>query len=120
VRDLIEKSGDIRIDDMSIAFKASLSQTSETEESAKESIDKSIKVSASAKWLFAKASMEGSISSKKDSESSKSSKYSVEYTIDVNVHAVQDDMPSGMAKILNILSDSISTETTGGRPPVNK
>jgi hypothetical protein len=110
----------IRIDDMSIAFKASISQSRETEESAKESVDKSLKVSASARWLFAKASLEGSISSKKDSESSKSSKYSVEYTIDVNVHAVQDDMPGGMAKILNILKDSITTEQTGGKPPVKK
>ena len=51
--------------------------------------------------------------SKKDSTSTSSSKYSVEYTIDINVHAVQDDMPAGMAKILGILTEAIAANDQG-------
>jgi hypothetical protein len=31
----------------------------------------------------------------------------VETTIDVHVHAVQDELPAGLAKMLNILADTI-------------
>jgi len=34
----------------------------------------------------------------------------VEYTVDVSVHAVQDDMPAGIAKVLNLLTDSIKQQ----------
>ncbi len=42
--------------------------------------------------------MNASYSSKKDSSATRDSKYSVEYTMDVAVHAGQDSMPAGMAK----------------------
>ena len=71
----------------------------------------SASLEASASYWFVKAKMNASISSKKDSSSTQNSKYSVEYTIDVNVHAVQDDMPAGMSKILNILADTIEIES---------
>lgn len=107
----------IRIDDMNIQFKASMSQSSETNESESKSLAAEAKLTASARyWLF-KAEMSASVSSKKDSSSTKNSKYAVEYTIDVNVHAVQDDMPAGMSKVLNILTESIERQqqaTSGG------
>ena len=46
-------------------------------------------------------------SSKKDSKSTQNSEYSVETTLDIYVHARQDAMPAGMAKILDILNNSI-------------
>ena len=80
----------IRIDDMTIDFKASITSSKEEDQKTAESKSKSLSVSASAKYFFFSAKLEGSISSKKDSESTKSSKYSVETTIDVHVHAVPD------------------------------
>ena len=100
----------IRIDDMNISFKASMSQSTESEESEKKSKEVSASLTAGASYWFAKAEMSASVSSKKDSSSTKNSKYAVEYTIDVDVHAVQDDMPAGMAKILNILATSIDNQ----------
>lgn len=100
----------IRIDDMNINFKASMSQSTESEESEKKSKEVSASLTAGASYWFAKAEMSASVSSKKDSTSTKNSKYSVEYTIDVGVHAVQDDMPAGMAKILNILTTTIDKQ----------
>lgn len=106
----------IRIDNMDIGFKASMSQSTGTEEKESKSLGASSKVSAGGKYFFVKASLDASVSSKKDSSSTKTSKYSVEYTIDINVHAVQDDMPAGMSKVLNILTDSIQQADAGSTP----
>jgi hypothetical protein len=106
----------IRIDDMTIDFKASMSQSTGTEDKQSSVTEKSAKTSGSARYLFFSASLDASISSKKDSSSTKTSKYSVEYTIDVHVHAVQDDMPGGMSKVLNILTESINTQPTPPSP----
>lgn len=97
----------IRIDEMTIDFKANVSSSNEKEDKTVQSTTKNAKVSASARYLFFKANLEASISSKKDSESTKKSKYAVETTIDIHVHAVQDELPAGLAKMLNILSDTI-------------
>lgn len=97
----------IRIDEMTIDFKANISSSNESEDKTAQSTSKNAKVSASARYLFFKANLEASVSSKKDSESTKKSKYSVETTIDVHVHAVQDELPAGLSKMLNILADTI-------------
>jgi hypothetical protein len=106
----------IRIDNMDIKFKASMSQSTGTEQIEKKELGASTTLSAGGGYLFVKASLDASVSSKKDSTSTKNSKYSVEYTIDINVHAVQDDMPGGMAKVLNILTDSIQS-VAASTPP---
>jgi len=97
----------IRIDEMTIDFKANITSTTESEDKTIESKSASAKVSGSARYLFFKASLEASVSSKKDSESTKNSRYSVETTIDIHVHAVQDELPAGLSKMLNILADTI-------------
>jgi hypothetical protein len=97
----------IRIDEMTIDFKASISSSKQSADTTTESVQKSAKIKASAQYLFVKASMDASISSKKDSTSTRDSKYSVETTIDVHVHAVQDELPAGLSKMLEILSDTI-------------
>lgn len=104
----------LRIDDMTIEFKANISATTETSRSASSSTAKEAKLSASARYLFFKAELSGSVSSKKDSTATASSKYSVEYTIDVRVHAVQDDMPKGIATVLNLLNESIQRPAKAG------
>jgi len=97
----------IRIDEMTIDFKANITSTTESEDKTVESTSAGGKVNASARYLFFKAELEASFSSKKDSESTRSSRYAVETTIDVHVHACQDELPAGLAKMLNILADTI-------------
>lgn len=108
----------IAIRDIDIAFKANISAASSTSTTTSESlaVDFGMKTKASANLLIAKASMEMNIgiSSKKDSTSTRDSKYSVEYTMDVAVKAGQDDMPAGMAKVLEMLNESIDTVEKGG------
>lgn len=56
---------------------------------------------------YSNNSMQASISSKKDSVGTRESKYSVEYTMDVAVHASQDSMPAGMAKVLELIGNAM-------------
>lgn len=102
----------IVIDDVSIQFKASMNASSSecTETSSSESIEAGGEGSAKVGWgpfsLTVRA--KANYSSKKDSKATKDSRYSVEYTQDVSVHATQADMPAGLATVLNILSSSAS------------
>ncbi len=97
----------IRIDNMTINFKASINASTESSQKEQNVKEGKVALAASAKYLFFSAKLDASYSSKKDSTSTRDSKYSVEYTMDINVHAVQDDVPAGMAKVLNILTDNI-------------
>ena len=107
----------IRIDDMTIDFKANISSSRETEDKTVKSDQFGAEVQASARYLFFKASINASVSSKRDSESTKNSKYSVETTMDVHVHAVQDELPAGLAKMLEILTDTIQKPAPVEAPP---
>jgi Protein of unknown function (DUF2589) len=100
----------LRIDTMTLDFKTSINSTTEASSTETSSFAGEGSLKAQVGWGIFSASLSGSLSSKKDSTSTKSSRYSVEYTIDVNVHAVQDDMPAGMAKVLNILTDAITAK----------
>jgi hypothetical protein len=97
----------IRIESMTVNFKASISAVDTQSTETKESTDKEGKLQASVGFALWKASVSGGISSKKDSTATSSSKYSVEHTMDISVHAVQDDMPAGMAKLLDFMTRSI-------------
>ncbi|MDJ0679892.1 MAG: DUF2589 domain-containing protein [Xenococcaceae cyanobacterium MO_167.B52] len=102
----------LSVDSVDIEFKASINASSSTYQ--EDSTEEESKAAGSAEVKFgwgpvsAKANFEASYSSKKDSKATKESKYSVEYTMDVKVHAGQEDMPAGLAKVLNILGDSIT------------
>lgn len=100
----------LRIDDMTVQFKASISQSMETEDKKSSVIESGAKAEVSGGYPFVKASLTASVSAKKDSSSTQTSKYAVEYTIDVSVHAVQDDMPAGLGRVLNILNESIDRQ----------
>ncbi len=97
----------LRIDNMDIHFKANISQSTETSDATSSTLEKGASVEAGASYWFVKAKMNASVSSKKDTSSTRDSRYAVEYTMDIHVHAVQDDIPGGMAKVLNLLTESI-------------
>ena len=100
----------LRIENMDIQFKASISQSMETKESEAKTTAAEVKTSAGGGWFGFKAEMSASVSSKKDSSSTRDSRYSVEYTMDISVHAVQDDIPAGLAKVLGLLNESMDRQ----------
>ena len=69
------------------------------------------KTSQEKSWYFWRprtSTVYASVSNKRSSRSTQTSEFSVESTLDVTVHAKSESMPAGMAKILEILSSSIS------------
>ncbi|WP_013322440.1 DUF2589 domain-containing protein [Gloeothece verrucosa] len=101
----------LRIDNMNINFKAKINAGSKSDEQTSASLATDLNIKSS--WLESAFGLNftGGISSKRDSTSSSHSEYSVEYTMDVNVHALQDAMPAGLQAVLNILTASITENT---------
>jgi hypothetical protein len=95
------------VETMDISFKAAINASSSVQQKDTSSNDFTSKVDGKVGFLWDKANFSAGYSSKSDSSGTKDSKYSVEYTIDVNVHATGHDMPAGTLKVLNMLNDSI-------------
>lgn len=110
----------IRIDDMTIQFKANISAETAAQDTTTTATAANVNanVTGSYGWGPAKveASFSASYSAKKDSTSAANSRYAVEYTMDIYVHAVQDDMPAGMQKVLNMLNESIQGPPKAATP----
>lgn len=108
----------IAIHTIDINFKANVSASSSSysENSSSESLDAGGEAKASLGWgpFKVEASMKANYSSKKDSKATEESKYSVESTIDVAVKAGQDSMPAGLAKVLEMLGNSLDVCDTKG------
>lgn len=113
----------IAIREVDINFKANISASSSTSAETTESESKDAALKASASMRFGcfrmNADMNASYSSKKDSKATSDSKYSVEYTMDVAVRAGQDSMPAGLAKILELLGNSLDVSDPAGTLEVN-
>lgn len=107
----------LRIEELNINFKACISSETSSRDtsSSSEDIAAGGKGSASVGWGPFSANIEfsASYSSKKDSSSTRESKYSVQYTIDISCRAVQDDMPAGLAEVLAILRENIKSDPIG-------
>ncbi len=108
----------IAIHSVDINFKANISASSSSvkENSSSENIDAGGTAKAKLNlFLFSvEADLKANYSSKKDSKATEESKYSVESTIDVNVKAGQDSMPAGLAKVLELLGNSLEVVDAKG------
>jgi len=111
----------ICINTIDINFKATItgveSSSYTNELSTESSYEKTTKQK---KWWSGKTTnMKTSISSKRDSKSTRDSSFSIESTIDVAVHASQDSMPAGMAKVLEMLGSAMDLVDPNGELTVN-
>lgn len=108
----------IAIHDIDINFKANISASSSSvsEQSSSSALDVGAEASIGAKWgaFHMDAKMKANYSSKKDSKATQESKYSVEYTMDVVVKAGQDSMPAGLAKVLELLGNTLDISDPDG------
>lgn len=116
----------IAINSIDISFKAVVTgvESSGLEDTLSNSI--SIEKNQSTKkgggWITTKktTNMNTQISSKRDSKATQDSSYSIEATIDVNVHAGQDSMPAGMARVLEMLNSSVDLFNPDGELTVSE
>jgi hypothetical protein len=106
----------LRVDETTFELNAKLTDVHQY--SRKSTLSRSLETEGSGGVNFGffrmRMSMRGSISS--ESESRRASRYSREYKLRVYVKAVQDDIPAGMAKVFQILEDSIREEIDSSAP----
>jgi hypothetical protein len=101
----------IRIDELTINFTAKIQEqqvntsTVTSENSSANSSGASFR--AGWWWWGGSVNYNASVSSKNTSTVSSASKNQTEYTMNIHLRAVQDDMPAGLAKVLNILEAGI-------------
>lgn len=92
----------IKIDNAEIEFNAKINSVSSQESSSVTDT----KVNSGASYGFwTRASINASVSNQ--SKHSSSEEVKKDYSLNIKVHAVQDDMPAGVSRILDMLEDSI-------------
>lgn len=107
----------LRIDDMTIDFRFKITEQTSTDskfQSASGKIEKTGKDSSF--WFFFRRarSYSGTFTSSNSNVEKSSSRFLSTATLDVHVHAVQDEIPAGLGRVLNILEDTIHEK----RPPI--
>lgn len=97
----------IRVDDATIDFNVKINSVEETKSSKDTTAGGSTEASASYNgWRF-KTGIKLNASFSNQKKSSMSDTVKKDYSLNVHVHAVQDDMPAGVERLLGILEDSI-------------
>jgi hypothetical protein len=113
----------IAINTVDISFKATINGTEGESDTLTKSYEKKEDETSKKRGLgwfkVYGTDMKTSISTKKDSTATKDSSYSIEATIDVAVHASQDSMPAGMAKVLELLGNAMDICDPNGELTVN-
>lgn len=95
----------IRIDDMTIDFTAKL--TDQIEQTQKSDFNVSAQTAGKFKSWWSPVSMEFRTSMSYATSRASASKFVREYTMQIKVKAVQDDMPAGLERVLDILEQTI-------------
>jgi hypothetical protein len=95
----------LRIDEMTIDFSAKLTDAIERKTEAAFALTTSVSGKYSSFWSPIK--LEFRASSTYNTKSSEASASKREYRLDIHVRAVQDEMPAGLSKVLDILEDAI-------------
>ncbi|WP_299008443.1 DUF2589 domain-containing protein [uncultured Shewanella sp.] len=93
----------IRVEETNINFNAKINSVQESSSASNRELKSSLE--AKVGWRPFSASLKVSYSSQKSTQSS--AKIERNYTMQVNVRAVQDELPSGTERLLGILEDAI-------------
>lgn len=101
----------LRIDEMTIDFTAKILEEFKHAQTSKTDIDFSTSTNGSWKswWSPVSVNFTASLSTKHSSTAASSSRLQTECTMNVHVRAVQDAIPAGLGRVLNILETSAIT-----------
>ena len=104
----------LRIDEMTIDFMANISEEQRftRKNDSTTNFATSVNVKAGARWWWASVSVDykASYSARHSSSVEANSRYKTEMTMNVHVRAVQDELPAGMSRVLNILESIIKED----------
>ncbi len=110
----------IRVDDATIDFNVKINSVEETKSSKDTTAGGSTEAHAGYNgWRF-KTGIKLNASFSNQKKSSMSDTVKKDYSLNVHVHAVQDDMPAGVERLLGILEDSIIQVTEEGKKQTEK
>lgn len=98
----------IKIESADIDFNVKINSVSTTNEQSKSDSNGSTHIKNG--W-FVQAELNAAFSNQKSSSSSEEVKK--DYSLNIRVHAAQDDMPAGVSRILDMLEDSIKAQPVG-------
>jgi hypothetical protein len=94
----------LRVADTTIDFNAKISSVTQYETSTAHKLDLSVDLKL--RWGFGRLNFKGSYSYQKKSRYSDESTRT--YSMNVKIHAVQDEIPAGMSRVLDMLEQSIT------------
>lgn len=104
----------IKIESADIEFNVKINSVSTT--SSEEKTNAKANASVHSGW-FVKADLSASFSNQKSTNSSEEVKK--DYSLNIKVHAVQDEMPAGMSRILDMLEETIMAKPAGSPKPAS-
>lgn len=110
----------IRVDDASIDFNVKINSVQETKSSTDLTYSGSVDANANYNGFRFKTGIKLSASISNQKKSSTSDNVTRDYSLAVHVHAKQDDMPAGVERLLDILSDASTSETKTVEKKENK
>jgi hypothetical protein len=104
----------LRIDDMTIDFTSKITEEMirDTTRNGEVSTNSDLNVNYGNFLSPVKVGFKGSVSTKHSSTAATSNRYKTEHTININVRAIQDDIPAGMSRVLDILESGIGESTS--------
>ena len=91
--------------DIDMSVKINSIYNTDTSTDTKSTLD--TKTNANYGFLFAKGSININASVAHQKKTSEREEVKKEYSLNIRIHAVQDDMPAGMSRVLDILEESI-------------
>ena len=99
----------IRLDEMTIDFTANITEQHENTASSSSSVstDTSLDIGYSAFFSPVKVGFNAKVSTRHNSNQTTTSRNRVEYTMDIHVRAVQDEIPAGLGRVLGILEEAL-------------
>jgi len=104
----------IRIDEMTIDFNAKLTDAIERQTDTSFNLNTQISGSYGSFWSPVK--LEARVSATFNTKSSSTERQQREYSMEIHVRAVQDEMPSGLSRMLDILEAAIQDEEQAAVP----
>lgn len=105
----------IRIDEMTIDFNAKLTDSIVRQTNSEFTLDTEIKGSYSAFWSPVK--VEARVSATYNQKSGTTENQHREYSMQIHVRAVQDEMPGGLSRMLDMLEQAIQEQEEAAPPP---
>lgn len=97
----------IRVASTDIELNVKINSIYNSSESSDTNVNSGMTASASARGLFARGSININASVSHQKKKSTTEDVKKEYSLNIKIHAVQDDVPAGMGRILDILEESI-------------